>query len=165
MSDLPVDGDLDAVTVFNLVRTHGHLVPMIDAGLREQRMTAAQFNALLVLQAAGPDGLRMGEIGKRLVVTRSNVTGLVDRLERHGLVARCDQEDRRATMVSLTDAGRSVLKDTLPHYSRLVAQLTVGLTEREKRTLVRLLSKLRGELRRQRREKTGHPARTENPPG
>ena len=164
MSDLPVDDDLDAMTVFNLLRTHGRLVPMIDAGLREQRTTAAQFNALLVLQAAGPDGLRMGEIGKRLVVTRANVTGLVDRLERRGLVARCDQADRRATMVSLTDAGRSALKDTLPHYSRLAAQLTAGLTEREKRSLVRLLSKLRRELRRQRREKIGHPARTENPP-
>ena len=164
MSDLPVDGDLDAVLVFNLLRTHGHLGPMIDAGLRERRMTATQFNALLVLQASEPDGLRMGEIGKRLVVTRANVTGLVDRLERHGFVARCDQEDRRATMVSLTDAGRSVLKDTLPHYSRLAAQLTAGLTEHEKRTLVRLLSKLRRELRRKRHEKTGHPARTENAP-
>jgi len=150
MSDLPANGDLDALLVFNLMRTQKCLGPRVDAGLRTQRMTAAQFNTLLVLQSAGPEGLRMGEIGERLVVTKANVTGLVDRLERHGLVARGDQQDRRATAVSLTHEGRSVLKDALPHYSQLAAQLTAGLTEREKRSLVRLLSKLRRELRRQR---------------
>ena len=164
MSDLPVEGDLDAVTVFNLLQTHGHLAPMIDAGLREQQTTATQFNALLVLKAAGSDGLRMGEIGKRLVVTRANVTGLVDRMERRGLVSRRDMEDRRATVVNLTDAGRSLLRDTLPHYSRLISQLTSGLTERDKRSLVRVLTKLRRELRRQRRERAGRPARKEKLP-
>lgn len=163
MSDLPVEGDLDAVTVFNLLRTHGHLAPMIDAGLREQRTTAAQFNALLVLQAAGPDGLRMGEIGKRLVVTRANVTGLVDRMERRGLVSRRGPEDRRATVVSLTNVGRSLLRDTLPHYSRLASQLTAGLTERDKRSLVRVLTKLRRELRRQRHERAGRPGKEKLP--
>ena len=155
--------DLDAVTVYNLVRTQSYLAPFIDSGLRRENLTAAQFNALLVLQVADEDGLLMGQIGDRLVVTRANVTGLVDRLERQGLVARDKTADRRATMVSLTDAGCAILKDTLPHYSRLAAQLTAGLTEREKRTLVRLLSKLRRELRRQRRKMAADPASTENP--
>lgn len=146
-----VGADLDAVLVLNLLRTHSYLSPFIDAGLRQQRLTAAQFNALLVLRAAGDDGLLMSEIGKRLVVTRSNVTGLVDRLERQGLVARCAHRDRRATVVRLTDSGAKALKRTLPQHARMLAELTGCLGVRDKQTLIRLLTKLRRELRRRRK--------------
>jgi MarR family transcriptional regulator, 2-MHQ and catechol-resistance regulon repressor len=94
-----------SLLIYNLLRTHGYLAPYIDAGLREQDMTAAQFNALLALRAAGEEGLLMGDLGRRLMVTKSNVTGLVDRLERQGLVARAEHRDRRATVVRIT-AGR-----------------------------------------------------------
>lgn len=150
MSNLPVEKDLDAMVVFNLTRTHKYLSPLVDAGLRTRRMTSAQFNALLVLQSAGPEGLRMGEIGERLVVTKANVTGLVDRLERQGFVSRNHQQDRRATAVALTDDGHAILQETLPRYARLATQLTAGLSDGEKRSFVGLLTKLRRELRRQR---------------
>ena len=146
-----VDGDLDAVLVFNLLRTHSYLGPLIDADLRRDHLTAAQFNALLVLRAAGAGGLLMGELGERLVVTKSNVTGLVDRLERQGLVARGEHHDRRATLVRLTDAGAELLERALPRHAELLAELTGCLTDREKRTLIRLHAKLRRELRRRRR--------------
>jgi len=146
-----VGGDLDAVLVFNLLRTQSCLGLLIDADLRRERLTAAQFNALLVLRAGGREGLLMGEIGERLVVTKSNVTGLVDRLERQGLVARGEHRDRRATVVRLTDAGADLLERALPRYAKLLAELTGCLTDREKRTLIRLHAKLRRELRRRRR--------------
>jgi MarR family 2-MHQ and catechol resistance regulon transcriptional repressor len=139
------------VVVINLLRTQNYLAPFIDAGLRKQKLTAAQFNALLVLRAAGGDGLRMGEIGERLVVTKSNVTGLVDRLERRGLAARGRHRDRRATLVRLTPAGTALLRRSEPRYARLVAELTGCLTGREKRGLAQLLTKLRRALRRRRR--------------
>ncbi len=143
--------DLDAVVVFNLLRTHSHLGPLIDADLRGKRLTAAQFNALLVLRAAGADGLMMSDIGERLVVTKSNVTGLVDRLEREGLAARGEHPDRRATVVRLTDAGEALLRRAIPGHAELLAELTGCLTRAEKKTLVGLLTKLRRELRRRRR--------------
>jgi len=144
--------DLDAVLVLNVLRTHNHLSPFIDAGLRRSNLTSAQLNALLVLRAACGEGLKMGEIGRKLVVTRSNVTGLVDRLERQGLAVRVDTRDRRATVVQLTKAGRKLLGRTEPRYAELLAELTGCLTDRQKRTMIRLLSKLRRELRRHRRE-------------
>jgi len=144
--------DLDTMVVFNLLRTHNYLSPFIDAGLRRQKLTSAQLNTLLVLRAAEPDGLPMGEIGRKLVVTKSNVTGLIDRLERQGLVARSRRSDRRSTLVRLTPEGAELLDRTAPRHAELISELTSCLTEEEKRTLVRLLTRLRRELRRRRRE-------------
>ena len=143
-------GDLDAVLVHNLLSTYSHLSPFVDAGLRQEQITATQLNALLVLRAAGPDGLLMGEIGERLVVTKSNVTGLVDRLEAQGLAARGQHHDRRATVVRLTDAGAALLDQVLPHHAKLLGELTDCLDAAEKKTLIHLLTKLRRELRRRR---------------
>jgi MarR family 2-MHQ and catechol resistance regulon transcriptional repressor len=142
--------DLDVMLVYNLLRTHTYLSPFVDAGLREQQLTAAQLNALLVLRTAD-DGMLMGEVGEHLVVTKSNVTGLVHRLERQGLVTRCEHQDRRASVVRLTDAARQLLDRALPGHARSLAELTGCLDPGEKKTLVRLLTKLRAELRRQRK--------------
>jgi len=144
--------DLDAVLVYSLLRTHNYLAPFIDAQLREQNLTSAQLNALLVLRAAGEDGLLMGEIGRRLVVTKSNVTGLIDRLERQGLVARATHEDRRATVVRLTAAGVELLDRTAPGHAERLAELAECLSKEEKGTLIQLHAKLRRELRRRARE-------------
>lgn len=145
---------VDAVLVFNLVRTQGYLSPFIDARLREEHLTAAQFNALLVLGAAGANGLLMGEVGERLVVTKSNVTGLVNRLERQGLAVRGEHRDGRVRVVRLTVEGAELLERALPQYERVVGELTGCLKDDEKRTLVRLLTKLRRELRRRKKEQT-----------
>ncbi len=142
-----VAGDLDTLVIHNLLRTHGRLHPLVEADLRRRDLTAAQLNALLVLRGAGEGRLRMREIGERLVVTKANVTGLVDRLERAGLVARGAHRDRRATLVGLTDAGREAIDRAVPAHARLLARVTEGLSEREKRTLIRLLTKLRKRLR------------------
>jgi len=142
-----IGADLDTMLVFNLLRTHSRLSPFIDAGLRRQNLTASQLNALLLLRAAGAEGLLMGEIGRRLVVTKSNVTGLVDRLERQGLAARTQPADRRATRVRLTGTGAKLLQRTAPRHAELLTSLTGCLSVRDKRTIIRLLTRLRRELR------------------
>lgn len=139
--------DLDALLVHSLLRTQSHLGPFVDASLRPWNLSSSQFNALLVLRAAGPDGLLMGELGRRLVVTKSNVTGLADRLEREGLIARSEHRDRRATVLRLTDKGRALLDSSRTDHAARLAELTSALTDREKRTLIRLLRKLRRALR------------------
>lgn len=144
--------DLDTLLVFNLLRTHQQLSPYVGAHLRTQRLTASQLNAMLVLRTAGAAGLRMGEIGQKLVVTKSNVTGLVDRLERQGLVARAGHRDRRATTVRLTPAGADLLKRAVPRHARILAGLTGGLATKDKRALIRLLAKLRRAMRLARQE-------------
>jgi len=77
-------------------------------------------------------------------VSRANVTGLVDCLERRGLVERAaSEEDRRVRLVRMTEAGAGVLEGILPrHYGEMRATLQ-GLSVKEKSDLGRLLTKLR----------------------
>jgi MarR family transcriptional regulator, 2-MHQ and catechol-resistance regulon repressor len=139
--------DADVLLVYNLLRTESSLGPFIDRGLRELRLTGTQLNALLVLRAAGADGLSLGELGRRLVVTKANVTGLIDRLERDALVQRDSHSDRRVTLARLTAKGAQLLEEALPRHLRLLAGLLECLAPEEKEQLIALLTKLRQGLR------------------
>lgn len=141
------DSDLDTMLVHNLLRTHARLVPLLELQLRRSDMTGAQLNALLALRAAGPAGLRMSEIGRRLVVTKSNVTGLVDRLERQGLVKRTTPADRRAIVVKLTPQGLAAIERSSAARGETLSRMTGCLSDRQKTTLIRLLTRLRRQLR------------------
>jgi Transcriptional regulators len=148
-SDDAASADIDAVLVYNILRTNASLGPDVDRGLRDLHLTGAQFNALLVLRDAGPEGLPLSEIGRLLVVTKANVTGLIDRLERHGLVRRDGGAlpDRRITRACLTEEGAALLETALPHHRKLLSQLLSGLTPPEKMQLITLLTRLRRGLR------------------
>jgi MarR family 2-MHQ and catechol resistance regulon transcriptional repressor len=88
----------------------------------------SQFNILNLL-GGEPDGLAQIELGRRLIMHRSNVTGLVDRLEKRGLVARRDDaHDRRAYRVVLTAAGRRLLDEIYPQYRAAAAAAWDGVS-------------------------------------
>lgn len=74
---------------------------------REFGATLPQFDLLAQLYRE-PDGLRLGELSSRTMVTNGNVTGLVERLELDGTVLRQQlKEDRRVTVARLTEKGRA----------------------------------------------------------
>lgn len=107
------------------------------------------MNALLVLRDAGAEGLPLSEVGRRLVVTKANVTGLMDRLERQELIRReSDAPDRRVIRACLTPHGTELLEKALPERDRVLGDLLAGLTPDEKTALIGLLTKLRRGLRR-----------------
>lgn len=73
--------------------------------------TLPQFDLLAQLERE-PEGLRLGELSKRTMVTNGNITGLVARLEQDGLVRlETPGDDRRVTVALLTDAGRKAFSD------------------------------------------------------
>lgn len=77
----------------------------------EFQMTLPQFDVLAQLYRE-PDGLRLGELSRRTMVTSGNVTGLADRLEAEGLIVREDLDgDRRVTVAKLTRRGREIFAD------------------------------------------------------
>jgi DNA-binding MarR family transcriptional regulator len=79
-------------------------------------LSPAQFN-LLNLLTDQPAGLTQSDLSRELLTHRSNVTGLVDRLEQRGLVERRERkDDRRAWRVVLMPQGRKLLAEVLPHY-------------------------------------------------
>ncbi len=98
---------------------------------RPHGITAAQYNVLSVLAAAG-EGISQRELGDVLVVDRSNVTGLVDRMEKAGWVRRTDDPaDRRVYRVMLTPSGRRLWEKISPAYEAVVLQVVDGLSEKQ----------------------------------
>jgi DNA-binding MarR family transcriptional regulator len=112
---------------------------------RPQGLTAAQFNVLNLLAAPEAEGgLSQRELADMLVVDRSNVTGLIDRMEKAGWVRRADDpEDRRVYRVQLTASGRKLWQKVAPAYADVVRQVTDRLGERQMRDAVALLATLR----------------------
>jgi DNA-binding MarR family transcriptional regulator len=79
-------------------------------------LSPSQFNVLNLLDAH-PEGLSQSDLGRQLLTHRSNVTGLIDRLEKRGLVRRKEVAgDRRAYRVVLSSAGTGLLHKILPEY-------------------------------------------------
>jgi DNA-binding MarR family transcriptional regulator len=94
----------------NLARTADTIARLADAILKPHDLSATTYNVLRILRGAGAEGLPVGEIGGRLVSREPDVTRLIDRLERRGLVERGrDDADRRVVRVSATAAGRALV--------------------------------------------------------
>ena len=116
----------------------GKVVPALQ---KEYGLTESQFAVLEALYHLGP--LSQGQLCQKILRSGSNLTTVVDNLERDKLVRRVrDDDDRRVQIVSLTERGRSVVSSALPvHVGRLTA-LMGALTKEEQRELGRLCRKL-----------------------
>lgn len=154
---------LDSQLVHNILRSHHYVCPCIDRSLRDLNLSGIQLNAMLLLQAS-PAGLPLGEIGRRLVVTKANITGLIDRLEQKGLVTRHTTDDRRVVLAKLTPEGARIVGDVLPRHQELLARVGECLEDDEKRQIVALLSKLREKMREKGLHHHEHHHHHEHPP-
>jgi MarR family 2-MHQ and catechol resistance regulon transcriptional repressor len=99
-------------------------------------LSPSQFNVLNLLRDY-PDGLSQTDLSRQLIMHRSNLTGLVDRLEKRGLVARREvAADRRAYSVVLTAAGSQLLSEILPRYYEEAARVWDRLPARRAAELI-----------------------------
>jgi DNA-binding MarR family transcriptional regulator len=98
------------------LRAHARVVRDLERELQaEQGMALTDYDVLVQLSFADERRLRMSELADRLLLSRSGVTRLVDRLVAGGLVERVECEsDRRGQWASLTDAGRERLRRASP---------------------------------------------------
>jgi len=117
---------------------HGRLLPALQ---KEFGLTESQFAVLEALFHLGP--LAQGGICRKILRSGSNVTTVVDNLQRDGLVRReRDENDRRVQIVHLTAKGRVRLGEALPiHVDRIVRAMR-SLEPEEQRELGRLCKKL-----------------------
>lgn len=105
-------------------------------------LSPSQFNVLNLLRDY-PEGTSQTELSRELIMHRSNVTGLVDRLEKQGLVQRLkDPEDRRAHRVVLTTSGKALMRKILPHYYRAAEDSLGHLSVKGATTLVEDLGRV-----------------------
>jgi MarR family 2-MHQ and catechol resistance regulon transcriptional repressor len=130
-----------------LVRAWGCLQRWMEPHFRRYGLSQPQFAVLMTLRRSSPDGLTLTELARSIFVTNTNITGLVDRLERDGLVERRrDPEDRRAQLVVLTAQGRAKLEGAWERHPVMLEAAFSGLTERERRKLGGLLEKFTSSL-------------------
>jgi DNA-binding MarR family transcriptional regulator len=105
--------------------------------------TLPRFDLMAQLERA-PQGLKMGELTRRLMVTGGNVTGITDMLEAEGLVARTpDPADQRALRVKLTKTGEQQFRRMAAEHERWVVELFDDLTVKQKTRLAELLAALK----------------------
>ena len=106
------------------LRAHARLVRDLERELQaEQGMALTDYDVLVQLSAADERRLRMSELADQLLLSRSGVTRLVDRLVAEGLVERVTCEsDRRGQWASLTDSGYERLRRASPTHLRGVAE-------------------------------------------
>ena len=113
---------------------------------RDFDCTLPRFDLLAQLERA--DGLKMSELSQRLMVTGGNVTGLADQLQHEGwLVREPVENDRRATRLRLTGAGRQRFADMARTHEGWVVGMLGCLSRDEQRELHALLGKLKLGLR------------------
>jgi DNA-binding MarR family transcriptional regulator len=121
---------------FNLVSNK-----KLQDDLERLDLTSPQFYVLATIGYAG--GLPFGEIGEKMMVTVSNLTGIVDRLEEKRLVVReRDARDRRVVRVTLTEKGLKVYKNTIPLFEKSISQFFSPLNKIQQKELAALLRKL-----------------------
>jgi DNA-binding MarR family transcriptional regulator len=113
-------------------------------GLSAHHLQPGWFDLLAALRRAGPPYvLRPGELMRATMLSSAGMTKRLDRLVDAGLVERRpDPDDRRGTQVLLTAAGRRTIDDALPVHVANEERLLARLSEREQRTLGKLLEKL-----------------------
>lgn len=110
---------------------------LLSSLLRPLGLTVPQFDALANLYVG--DGITQQQLARRLLVTKGNVTGLLDRLAERGLVERrADPTDRRANRIALTEQGRALAQRSLEVQHALVAEL-MGVLDADEQEQLRLL--------------------------
>jgi DNA-binding MarR family transcriptional regulator len=117
--------------------------------LREQfDVTLPRFDLMAQLDKA-PDGMKLSDLSKRMMVSNGNLTGLVDRLVASGhLDRRISETDRRAQVISLTPAGKAEFRTMAAGHETWIAELFGDLTAKDQKDLMRLLAKTKLSARR-----------------
>lgn len=130
----------------HLLRAGDEGFRVIDAHFQAHGVSQGRFTVLMLLfdkSGGEPQALTPAQLAEHAGVSRATMTGLIDTLERDGMVTRTPAaSDRRMLSVALTPHGQSFLASMLPEHFRRIGVLLDALSESERRSLVRLLGKI-----------------------
>jgi DNA-binding MarR family transcriptional regulator len=102
-------GSAEESAFLELMRTTDMLSRSLAPLLKAEELSSTQYNVLRILRGA-PEGLPCGEIGNRMITRDPDITRLLDRLEKRGLVSRCrETKDRRMVLTRITAKGLELL--------------------------------------------------------
>jgi DNA-binding MarR family transcriptional regulator len=138
-------GDVRLAAWWKFMAAHAQLMQRVGRELEAARaLPLGSYNVLRVLQEAPGYRLRLSDLARAVLLTRSGATRLAKRLERAGLVRRVeDTRDRRGSCAVLTDRGRKEWSRTRPVFERIVAeQFGSHLSDAEAETLNAVLGRI-----------------------
>ena len=138
-------GDHSALRIWLRLLTCTQLIERrVRSGLREEFGTTLPRFDLMAQLERHPEGLRMNELSRLLMVTGGNITAIVDQLEKEGQVERLDDSaDRRAFRIRLTRSGEKSFLEMARAHEQWVVELLGGLSRKEHDELLKLLAKLK----------------------
>lgn len=135
---------LEEEALVSLQRTADRLHWRMSEMLKAYDLTPTQYNALRILRGAKDEGRSCSEIAERMINRDPDITRLVDRLERRGLVARSREgRDRRVITTRITPAGMKLLESLDGPVEEFNRRLLGPLGEQTLRTLIQLLDAVR----------------------
>jgi len=133
--------------ILNFAYTHDVLLSDSLKVYAEFNLSVSALNILMILNFGDDKGYMQQELSGLLLVSRANVTKVIDGMEKRGLVVRSSsQEDRRARFVKLTATGRALAHRIIPIQNKKSVRVTAGLSKNEIRTLNKLLVKLSAQI-------------------
>ena len=103
----------------------GQISSKLDEVLAPAKLNISKFNILMIIKhVGGYDGIQQNEISKRLLVTASNITKLLDKLEKDGIITRNTKKgDRRVKLIRITDYGSKTLDKIWPKYLKITKKI------------------------------------------
>jgi DNA-binding MarR family transcriptional regulator len=129
--------------VVSLMVAADHLGQATGAVFERHGVTADQYNVLRILRGAHPGGHPRCEVARRMIHRAPDVTRMLDRLARQGLVARArNQDDRRESIAMITKAGLALLDRLDPELHEVMTAVTAPLSEARLRQLAKLCDAL-----------------------
>ena len=134
--------------LLNILYTATMLYKASYVYFRRYGITDAQFNVLIQLQYAKQQDLSQADLGRKLVVNKADMTGIIDRLEKAELVEREDHpKDRRVNVIKITRKGRDMVNKLEPGYFTGVKKLMSGTSKYDMRIIIKDMEKIRENVR------------------
>lgn len=134
----------DEQIIYNIARAYTFIYAKLSRFLSAYGLSTAKFNILLTVKHIGKDkGISQNKISKHLLVTTSNMTRMIDKLEKEGHVKRVAREkDRRVNLIQITNKGEDLLNMVWPFYKKEVNNLINSkFSTAEKNQIIKLFTK------------------------
>jgi MarR family transcriptional regulator, 2-MHQ and catechol-resistance regulon repressor len=130
--------------LLNLLYTSDVAQTRLARQLAGYGLSPSGFNVLSILKNSKEAGCPLHELGELLLVSKANVTGVVDSLEQKGLVERVAYKgDRRIRLARITETGYALVESILPYHYAEIRDMSSTLTDSEKTLATKLLASLR----------------------
>lgn len=135
---------IEEEVLLNLMRTSDAVMRDITLALKPFRLSPTQYNVLRILRGAGAGGLACGSIADRMVTRDPDITRLLDRMEKRGVISRSrETRDRRVITARITTEGLDVLRAVNEQNPKLAGAMLGHMGERRLRALCSLLEQVR----------------------